>query len=649
MKKFLLPLAALCYLCLAVISSPPAGATEIAAQLEGAALRGNTLHLKVTVGDLGQAEPIPVEIRSGARLLGTFPLDEGEHSLKIENAHLGASDRSLTVSGGGATAEIPIRTLSAWLSVVPPVAAILLALVFRDVLISLFSGIFLGALLLNGWNPLTAFGRSIDQFVISPFADPSKVKILVFSSLLGAMVGLMAKSGGTRGVVEKLSPMATNTRRGQLATWLMGLVVFFDDYANALIVGSTMRPVTDRLKISREKLAFIVDSTAAPVASVFPISTWIGFEVGLIGGAFTTLSLPYDPYVTFLASIPFRFYPILMLVLGLTIAWTCKDLGPMLKAEQRAFRTGEVLAQGHTALADYDAEGLEPPPGIPHRAVNAALPVLTVIGVTLWGLVVTGAPAVERSPADGLGLWLRDVLSNADSYNALLWASLSGTVVALLLAVGTRSLPLVEAMKGLVSGLKAMLLALVVLVLAWVLGSVCTELHTADYLVQITQGEFAPHWLPVIVFALAASVAFATGTSWATMSILIPLVIPVLDGLARGEGLTPGDPTYTTLLLGTVSSVLAGAVWGDHCSPISDTTILSAVGSGTSLVEHVRTQAPYALSAGVLALVCGYLPVGLGVSVWACLAVGSVATVALVLVVGRPVPPADGQRVERTK
>ena len=602
----------------------PASAAELEVAVSGAALRGSSLHLTIS---LEAPEETVAEVFADQRSLGTFPLKPGENAVAIPGASLGAGETALTVRAGGATATATVRTLPGWLSVVPPLAAILLALIFRDVLISLFAGIFLGALFLNDWNPLAALARSVDSFVAPSLANLDHAKILIFSALLGAMVGVMSKSGGTRGIVERLSPFATTRRRGQVATWLMGLLVFFDDYANALIVGSTMRPITDRLRISREKLAYIVDSTAAPVASLFPISTWIGFEVGLLAGAFEALDLGYDPYITFLASIPYRFYPLLALVFGLAVALSCRDFGPMLKAETRAATTGEVVGAGDVALADYDESDLEPPEGIRHRAVNALLPIFTVIVVTLGGLVVTGAAEVEGAVAGGSGAWLREVFSNANSFDALLWASLAGASMALILAVGTRSLSLTQAMKSFTGGMKAMLLALVVLVLAWSIGEVCNQLHTADYLVGITEGVLSPHWLPVLVFVLSAAVAFATGTSWATMSILIPLVIPILHGLATAAGHAPGDPVYTSLLLGTVSSVLAGAVWGDHCSPISDTTILSSMGAGCDHIAHVRTQLPYAFGIGVLAMVLGDLPTAFGLSPWVSLLVGTTVIV----------------------
>jgi Na+/H+ antiporter NhaC len=415
----------------------------------------------------------------------------------------------------------------------------------------------------------------------------------------------------------------------------MGILVFFDDYANSLIVGSTMQPITDRLKISREKLAYIVDSTAAPIASIMPISTWVGFEVGLLLAAFEQIDLPYDAYTTFITAIPYNFYPILALVMGLTIAASRRDLGPMLKAEQRAQSTGKVIGDDHKPLADYASQELEAPEGRPRRAINALLPILTVIGVTILGLYVTGTAGIDRADYPNFQEWMRAVSNNVDSYSALLWASLAGVVVAILLATVGRVLKVEEAMTGLVGGFKAMLLAFVVLILAWSLGSVCENLHTADYLVGLTSGVLSPHLLPTLIFLVSAAIAFATGTSWATMSILVPLVIPIFHGLALDAGYAPGSSTYSALLLGAIASVLAGAVWGDHCSPISDTTILSSMGSGCDHIAHVRTQLPYALIVGGVAILTGSLPSAYGVSPWISLTVGAAILVGLVLLRGR--------------
>ena len=305
-----------------------------------------------------------------------------------------------------------------FLSVLPPIIAIGLAIIFRDVVVSLLTAVFFGALVLYDLKPFTAFARTIDRFIVDALNDPDRISILFFSGLLGAMVGVLSRSGGAAGVVERLKGYATTRKRGQVATWLMGLTVFFDDYANTLIVGPTMRPITDRLRISREKLAYIVDSTAAPVVSLIPISTWIGFEIGLVHDAFQSIGLARDAFTSIVQSIPFRFYQWFALAFGLAVAFSQKDFGAMLRAERRVVETGLVVAEGETPLADFGGEGLTPIEDRPHRAINAVLPILTVISVTLLGLYVTGSSSVERGDLS-LVICTRDLLSAANSYQAL--------------------------------------------------------------------------------------------------------------------------------------------------------------------------------------------------------------------------------------
>ncbi|MEM7481664.1 MAG: Na+/H+ antiporter NhaC family protein [Acidobacteriota bacterium] len=630
-----------------LLASPAASALELDAAASGIALTGGEAKVEVTLADLPATTPLAVTVRSDGRELHRALLAAGEHTLEVPVRDLPAGRTVVTVEAGGQSAETILRILPGWLSVLPPILAIGLALLFKDVLISLFLGVFSGALILVWDNPLTApfvaLARSVDRFVINSLADPSRATIIVFTLLLGAMVGVISKSGGTRGIVAMLVPYATTPRRGQLATWAMGLLVFFDDYANTLIVGSTMRPVSDRLKISREKLAYMVDSTAAPIASIMPISTWIGFEVGLIGAALASLNVDLNPYSLFVGSIPYRFYPILALVLGFYIAFSGRDLGPMLKAERRARRDGRVLAEGDTPLADYGTESVEPPKDIPYRAANALAPILTVILVTFGGLWMSGigslaADGTSRADHPALGAWMREVFAAADPYATLLWSSLAGLLVALALPLTQRLLSLKEAMGAVVEGFKSMLLALIVLVLAWSIGQVCTDLHTADYLVRLTEGTLSPVWLPALVFVLSAAVAFATGSSWGSMGILVPLVIPIVHGVAINAGHSVGEGTYVHLLVGSISSVLAGSVWGDHCSPISDTTILSSIAAGSDHIAHVRTQLPYALGVGIVSILVGDILSAFGVSPWICMVLGA----AIVLGVVRW----RGQRVE---
>jgi len=302
----------------------------------------------------------------------------------------------------------------------------------------------------------------------------------------------------------------------------------------------------------------------------------------------------------------------------------------MLAAERRAARTGELLRTGDTPLADYRSEALEPPDGTPFRALNAVLPILTVVVVTVVGLWTTGSAAIAGQDLTGLAR-LREIFANADSFTTLLWAAMAGLVVAVVLPLAQRLLTVRQSMEATMEGFKAMLLALVVLVLAWSIGSVCAELHTADWVVRITQGVLEPHWLPVLVFLISAAVSFATGTSWGTMGILIPLVIPIAHGLSLAGGQQVGGHAYMIVLLGTVSSVLAGSVWGDHCSPISDTTILSSTASGSDHIAHVRTQLPYALGVGTLGMVVGDVPTAFGLSPWVSLLVGAAVIVGVVM------------------
>jgi Na+/H+ antiporter NhaC len=623
--------------------APEAQAFSLSVKGDGAQLAGKVLHLRVTAEGLPPGETASARVLLDGRDVtpeGGLVLHGGEQPIALPGVPVPGGRRTIAVNaisetGASASAETDLWAVPGWLSIVPPLLAIALALIFKEVLLALFAGVYAGAMILAGWNPIAAFARTGDQFIVQALAEPDHVKIIIFSTVLGAMVGVISKSGGTHGIVERLSPYATTPRRGQIATWLMGILIFFDDYANTLIVGSTMRPITDRLKISREKLAYIVDSTAAPVASLIPISTWVGFEVGLIAGAFTTLGLDFNPYGVFVASIPYRFYPLFALVLGFTIAISRRDLGPMRKAEQRAALTGAVIADGDIPLADYTQGGLMPRDEVPKRALNAFVPIATVVIVTLAGLFVSGSAQISRADYPTFFKWFQDVLSNASSYDTLIWASLAGLLTAIALPVVQRIIPLKEALEGMLEGFKAMMLAVIVLVLAWSIAEVCGQLHTTDFIVGISEGVLSPHLLPALVFVISAAIAFATGSSWSTMAILMPLVISLAHGLAIAAGYGPETPTFYTLMVGTVSSVLAGSVWGDHCSPISDTTILSSMASGCDHIAHVRTQLPYALTIGVLGMAVGDIPTAYGLPAWVSLLVGSAVIIVVVLWLGR--------------
>lgn len=550
--------------------------------------------------------------------------------------------------GGDTLVEASPRVLPGWVAVLPPILAIALALVTRQVLVSLVLGSWIGCLMLEGWNPFAALLRFGDRFLVDALAQPDHASIVLFTTILGGMVGVMARGGLTEGVVHALRRRVGGRRGGQLATAAMGTAIFFDDYANTLLVGTTMRPFTDRLRISREKLAYLVDSTAAPVATVAVISTWVGFEVGLIQDALEGLQRSDGAYEFFLKSLPYSFYPWLTLVCVYALAGTGRDFGPMLRAERRAVTTGAVLRPGSRPASETLGDGGRPPANVgdedvsePVNPVMGLLPIVTVILTTAFGLWFDGRRAALAAGADPSNL--REVLGRADSFAVLMWAALTGTVVAVVVVVGLRRLDLRSSVDGFVDGCRAMLIAVTILLLAWSLSAVCEELQTAPYLVELCRGALSARLLPAITFVLAAAVSFATGTSWGTMAILMPLVFPLGALLPGLEGLS--DATATGIHLASTSAVLAGAVFGDHCSPISDTTIMSSLATGSDHVDHVRTQLPYALTVGAIALVCGYLPIGWGLSPWFALLFGFGLLGAVVWLVAKPVSDRRGREM----
>lgn len=638
------PLLLLPAVLLALLAAPAPGRGQVPAAPEVAApdvvLPGVPFTLTVTSP---AAEPTLFVLRGadGAEVASGV-LQAGETEIPgLEVAS--AAQLPLRLEASGAAVPVAPRFLPGWTSVVPPLLAILLALLFREVVISLFAGVWLGAFLWTGLDPLAAVLRTVDSFALPELADPDHAAIIIFSLLIGGMVGVIGRNGGTLGIVERLAPFATSPRRGLLAAYAQGLAIFFDDYANTLIVGNTMRPVTDRLKVSREKLAYVVDSTSAPVASIMFVSTWVGYEISLIADGLAAAAASVatrDPalaarlaessaFNVFLDTIPYRFYPLLALVFVLGIVVMRRDFGPMYHAEIRAGTGGGLHRPGAALMTDTSQGHLDPPEEAPRRWWNAAIPVLTVVGTVLFGLYFSGKSAL--GPGD---YSLREVYGEANSFHVLLWASLLGCVAAILLTLGQRILTVQEVIDSWLAGLRSMVLAMVILVLAWSLGHATELLGTAEYISSVLEGNVPVRLLPVIVFAVAAAISFATGTSWGTMAILLPLVIPLGVGLTAANELAM-DGHYT-VLLGVVSSVLAGSIFGDHCSPISDTTVMSSMASACDHMDHVRTQLPYALVVAAVGMGVGDIPTAYGLSPWISLAVGTVVLLAVIRYVGRP-------------
>jgi Na+/H+ antiporter NhaC len=514
-----------------------------------------------------------------------------------------------------------VEVVADWTSLIPPIIAIGLALWLRSVIPAMVLAIWSGLILEYGFSPQDIFRALLDTFQVRMFdvmVNPDHVAVLLFTGMIGGMVGVISQNGGMHGVVDIVLRFAHNARRGQLSVWFLGLCIFFDDYTNTLVVGNSVRPVTDKLRISREKLAYIVDSTAAPVACIAVLTTWIGYELGIIGKSIEGLEgLEMSAIAVFLNSIPYSFYPMLAIFFVFLVASGGRDFGPMLAAERRSRETGQV-APPPSALAAAGEEELNTEIGddIPRRAANAVIPILTLILGSVIGLYVTGE-------GDGL----RERLGSADVYQALMWGSFMGAAVAGGLTWGQQILSLHGVVGAWTKGVNVMVAPLMILVLAWALSDTTASLGTADFLVSLAGDALLPQLIPAITFLLAAAAAFATGSSWGVIAILLPLVIPVTwAAMINNNLLTPAD---MPIFYAAVASVLCGSVWGDHCSPISDTTVLSSLASGCDHIEHVRTQMPYALLVGVVAELVCLVPVGFGLPWWLTLLVAVAALIGL--------------------
>ncbi|MFT5050107.1 MAG: Na+/H+ antiporter NhaC [Chlamydiales bacterium] len=512
-------------------------------------------------------------------------------------------------------------------SLIPPVAAILIAVLFRQPVLALFFGVLGGAFLLRSaagvaWTSALPLGMRdvFDVYLRNELFAGDRQYIIGFVLMMLAMVGIMTRAGGIRGLMDIIARFAHDARRTQIATWLMGLVVFFDDYANTILVGATMRPLSDRFKVAREKLAYIVDSTAAPVAGLSIFSTWIAFEVSTFSAQLPDVGMAAsDGYGIFIQTLPYRFYCIFTLIFVGTVVISGRDFGPMLRAERRA-RAGKVLRDGARPMVGDAATKLEAAEGVSPSAMRALIPLALFLGLTLVEIFRTGG-AMELG-ADLLTLQgLADVLSKGNPMRALALGSAAGMLGAAGLALGAGIAR--EILPAAWAAVRSMLVAILILYLAWMIGAICRDLGTASYLTVLLGNAINPLILPCILFVLSGVVAFSTGSSWSTMSILLPIVVGM--AFALGETTALGG---TLLMVISIGAVLEGAIFGDHCSPISDTTIMSSIASASDHIDHVRTQAPYSVVTMLLALGLGYAPVAfLGLDPWIGILAGTVAIV----------------------
>lgn len=588
---------------------------ELAGLLEGSPievyLNGIPMHPEIVVGQ--------------ARLLYDFPEEE-----------------TLTIEAGSFSETREVNPIPLWLSILPPLIAIFFALLVREVYSALIAGVWIGAGVIayyQGASTLAAvfmgFLAVIDTYIIQALNDTGHLSIILFSMIIAGTVSLITRNGGMGGVVNRLSRYARGPRSGSLITWLLGILIFFDDYANTLVVGNTMRPLTDKLRISREKLSYLIDSTAAPVASVAFVTTWIGAELSYIQDGINNLNLDESAYGVFFGSLSYSFYPFYTLAFIFILIWKGRDFGPMLKAEARARK--QLPAKAGLTKEDPKDEaggGINSQPG-KQRILNAVIPVLVIVLGTMAGLVYTGYDReIWNAPDMSFFERLSENIGASDSYVSLLWASSGSLFVALALTLSQRLLGLRETMDAILDGFKTMLPAVMIMTLAWSVALVTQHMHTADFIsMLLLDADVSPYLLPSITFIMAALVSFSTGSSWGTMAILYPLILPAAWLVSRNSGLD--YDASLAIFHNIAAAVLTGSVLGDHCSPISDTTILSSLASSCPHIEHVRTQMPYALTTGLLAILVGSLPAAYGWSPWVLYPLGLVAIYVVIRLLGR--------------
>ncbi|MHC4484570.1 MAG: Na+/H+ antiporter NhaC family protein [Planctomycetota bacterium] len=525
-----------------------------------------------------------------------------------------------------------------WYSVIPPILAIVLAFLTHHVLLSLGIAIVVGGILTKvPQTPLSAVAwlegfKTAGIFVADTITNKTNLTILAFIPPIFVMIEVLVASGGFTGIITWLLKWVKGRKSAQTATALMGILCFIDDYTNAIIVGSMMQPITDRFRVSREKLAFLVDATSAPIAGLAVVSTWIAYEVGLLRQIGDKLEIDKSGYSMFFDALSFRFYCLLMIVFVFVHILTGRDFGPMKTAQKRAQANGPPEEDG-AALSEGPADpALRSSAQKSGRAINALVPLAGLLLFHITGLWFDGTSRLkedmldwqansltaiaENMPAKPVDIealspvsWVywREVIGHAENSPLVLaCAALFGLTLALIFSQLFGSLRMPVIITCFKRGVKRAMIPFVILIFAWSLKNCCDSLKTGEFLTTVLAGRVPPYLFPPILFLVASVTSFATGTSYGTMAILLPTAIPVafaLDGQAYG---------LTTMI--SLGAVLDGAIFGDHCSPISDTTIMSSIASSCDHIEHVRTQLPYSLFVAGLALLFAYLPSAFGVA-----------------------------------
>lgn len=500
---------------------------------------------------------------------------------------------------------------------IPPVLTIALAFITKDVVISLFLGILSGTLIVAGGNPFAAL-VNLSDVVAGSLNDGWNIRIFLFCALLGGLVGLLSKTGAAKAFGRWAASRVRTGKASLLMTWLFGLIIFIDDYFNSLAVGTVMRPITDKNGIPRAKLAYILDSTAAPVCIIAPVSSWVITVMSIVKGSEGFEQLGITEFEFFIRSIPYNIYALLTIIMVLVIILTSRDFGPMAASNRYHETTGSLYNEAYGdapgEVAEIGGKDRAKPMDMLFPIVVLIISAVVFFPVTTWLGSIDGESITSMSQAMG-SMSFGDAFANTDASYALFYSVIFTLTITFIFYFARRLFTIKEASEALKEGIGSMVPALLILTMAWTIGSIIKSspedggLGLASFLSEaVVSGGFPLALVPMIVFGLSALIAFSTGTSWGTFAIMIPITMPIIAGLAKAKGL-PVEGMSHAMFLG-VSAVLGGSVFGDHASPISDTTILSSTGASCPHLEHVSTQMPYALFVAVCSL-AGFLLGGL--------------------------------------
>jgi len=544
-------------------------------------------------------------------------------------------------------AQSPSMVAAGPLSLLPPIMTLAASVLLKNTLVAMLVGTWTGSLLLNGGNPIVAVLRTFDKYVVNSVADVEHAGVILFTTVLGGVIGLVQKSGGALGLASLIKGFFTSRKSGALSTMGLGSLIFFDDYSSILIVGNSLRPLLAAVRLSPAKFAFISHTMGVCLASLAPLSSWVGVLIGYIAGALSQLggeavlgAASCDPFLTLLATLPYRFLPLSMLVFLLIGALTGRDFGPMLAAERAVVRDAGSTDDGGSAEGADEATvvengpgPLDPAPGTPLRAINALLPFGIVIVSSFAGMVLQGLNAIRAMPElVRPAATLVNALRFSDSVSALVWGSVAGWIVSTTLVMQQKILNLQDAMTAWVEGAKDVLEPTLVLVLAWALGAVIADVGTADFLAGALQAGLPAWALPALVSTLCYIISFASGSAVGTMGIVFPLVGPLALSLSGGS---------ISFLRHCFGSIMGGSVFGNLCSPLADTSILTVLATRCALPTHISTCLGYTALVAVVSLVFGDLAVGLGLyGPFAGLTVCSAVLLGVKALVGRSVEAA---------